>query len=353
MEFIQIPFDREAAIAAMLYLVRQVDHPTLLKVGNIMFLADQSHIRQYQRSIFGATYLEQHTDHVPSEWQTYWNDADQNPKSHELKDVFGISDDQYRLLEIRQEPDMNQLSHSDIQCFQEGISAYKTESGRRIAGDQPAWNQAWTTKSKSLKGNPGIQPASIFHQLRRSKSEFQHLGQTLIAMQRGDLFIQGTDDSLEYVANETGLYAICEVWDGNTGIKQHKLMLTYSYDDAIGLFTGLTQELRFEVVAKASMILSCKPSARPRMEPPELVKLSLAADGNLTRAWVSDFAGCIPELASGQYPTHYRLLFNGRQKLISEYFDQILELVWESMPCEVEAYHEEQRLWTKTVRRNV
>jgi uncharacterized phage-associated protein len=145
-------FDQETAISALLYVVRNVPKPTYHKVAKIMYFADVMHLERFGRTIFGAEYRAYEFGPVPHQWYGFWKAAEKKPETHAFKDFFTVSRSKYPLLEAIAEPDLDQLSQSDLECLKASIEKWGNESFGKTTSvsHDTAWETAWAKKHNSV-----------------------------------------------------------------------------------------------------------------------------------------------------------------------------------------------------------
>ncbi|MDR3180857.1 MAG: SocA family protein [Prevotellaceae bacterium] len=124
-----IPFDEEKAIAAVLYIVKKLGGKVdMYKLAKILYFADQKHLVTYGRTIVGDEYAPMEFGPVPS---TIYDAVKtiNNPKTKYrlFSEKLTLSSaNGYRSILSTAEPDMDELSQSDITCLDDSI----TENGR-------------------------------------------------------------------------------------------------------------------------------------------------------------------------------------------------------------------------------
>jgi uncharacterized phage-associated protein len=124
-----IPFNEEKAIAAVLYVVKQLGGKVdIYKLAKILYFADQKHLVTYGRTIVGDEYAPMEFGPVPSVIYDAVKTIN-NPKTkYKLfaQKLILSSVDGYRSISSIVEPDMDELSQSDITCLDGSI----TENGK-------------------------------------------------------------------------------------------------------------------------------------------------------------------------------------------------------------------------------
>ncbi len=122
LDFSQITYGRpgldvDAALAALLYVASRVLDPTLHKVSKILYFADKKHLEEYGRLIFGDTYLALKSGPVPSGAYELLRAA----RAGQLEQLSGSGS--YGIQALT-EPDLEQLSESDLLCLEWAVRQY-------------------------------------------------------------------------------------------------------------------------------------------------------------------------------------------------------------------------------------
>ena len=100
-----IDFNREKAIAAILYIAKNIDISDKLRILKVLYAADKYHLNRYFRFILGDRYARLDNGSVPS------NVYDMLKSSSEEYEVKGS-----KIIPL-QDPDMDELSPSDIEAL--------------------------------------------------------------------------------------------------------------------------------------------------------------------------------------------------------------------------------------------
>jgi uncharacterized phage-associated protein len=126
--------DKDRLIAAALYIVKNYEGETdLHTLSKTLYVADRTHLADYGRLISGDTYKAMKVGPVPYTLYCML-------KSGTLKEYFSL--DEYVVNSLA-EPDMDELSESDISCLNEGIKqiAPLTFKGRTDYSHDIAWKE--------------------------------------------------------------------------------------------------------------------------------------------------------------------------------------------------------------------
>ena len=134
-------FDREAALAAMLYVAERVPGLTKLHLSKILYFADKAHLEEWGRLITGDQYVAMPKGPVPSQILDLMNTVDQQKTGAAL-----FPPDMAQHIEIRyvqglpaitalHEADLDALSDSDIACLDAAIEKYGHITDGRIMSE--------------------------------------------------------------------------------------------------------------------------------------------------------------------------------------------------------------------------
>lgn len=172
-------FDPRKAIAAIGYIAQQTG-AELYYVMKMLYLADKKHLSKYGRTIAGDEYAAMSKGPVPKNSydlckflrgeRRYYDRMPDAKKFIELS-----SDHQFKLLE---EPEISQLSRSDIRCLDEISKIYDSGRGRRKIFDDShdeVWKAAWDAAQARDQGSVDISILSIAAVLPNAVNVIQHL----------------------------------------------------------------------------------------------------------------------------------------------------------------------------------
>lgn len=172
-------FDPRKAIAAIGFLV-QHSGAELYPVMKMLYLADKCHLSKYGRTIVGDDYVAMEKGPVPKHSydlckylrgeRRYYDRMPDAKKFIELG-----QDHQFHLLN---EPELDQLSRSDIRCLEEILNKYDSGKDRRKIFDDShdqAWADAWAAATARGQGSVDISILTIAAALPNAVNVIQHL----------------------------------------------------------------------------------------------------------------------------------------------------------------------------------
>ncbi len=115
------PFDEQKTVSVILYILKKIggkcDYHKLFK---IMYYADQKHMVKYGRPVIGDSYVAMPNGPVPS--ITYDGvKAVKNPKRYNFPLFASNFRNEGYSIVSKNEPDMDELSKSDINCLEASI----------------------------------------------------------------------------------------------------------------------------------------------------------------------------------------------------------------------------------------
>lgn len=132
--------DKSKAINSMLYIIKELNEkketPSIHKVMKLMYFADRIHLVEYGLPITGDTYQKMEFGPVPSFANHIANDRIELRK--------GIIKREGKNLVANIEPDMDDLSISEVKCLDESINKYSkyTFSELTKISHDYAWNSS-------------------------------------------------------------------------------------------------------------------------------------------------------------------------------------------------------------------
>lgn len=140
-------FDVEKAIAAVAHLVEKTG-ASMYPVMKMLYLADKMHLERYGRFISGDSYAAMEQGPVPS--RTY--NMVKHVRGGELRcaedakalQFFDYHLDTHQII-VRERPDPDELSDSDIECLDEICQIYQ-RAGKWAVRDMShddAWRKVW------------------------------------------------------------------------------------------------------------------------------------------------------------------------------------------------------------------
>jgi Protein of unknown function (DUF4065) len=146
-------FDKDAALAATLYIVGKFELVTANTVFAMLYLADKKHLEEYGRFITGDRYFALEPGPVPShiydvlnyvDGQGEYLSLDENFK-RTFKESIDILEGHY--LSAKTEPERENLSESDLECLADTFEKYnntKLENFETLSHDT-----AWQTTPRN------------------------------------------------------------------------------------------------------------------------------------------------------------------------------------------------------------
>lgn len=153
----QSHFRAEKATAAIGYLVKSTG-ADLYSVMKMLYLADKEHLQCYGRTISGDQYVAMQKGPVPDR---AYNLCKFIRGQRDHFDAMPTARDWLRLnhnnFEILREPDLDELSNSDVAALDKAASVYKNGGWRAVyqASHDDAWRAAWgeaTARSSQCAG---------------------------------------------------------------------------------------------------------------------------------------------------------------------------------------------------------
>ena len=147
--------------SAFLYILHRQNPIDQFHVFKILYFADRDHLAKYGRRIINDSFCALENGPVPSnlydtvkfknkhlEKPFYFNDGAFKP----ILDSFETgSEDAYFYLFANEQPDLDELSKSDIECLDEAFSKYKDIDMDKLSlvSHDTAWSKAWNKKRNS------------------------------------------------------------------------------------------------------------------------------------------------------------------------------------------------------------
>jgi uncharacterized phage-associated protein len=122
---IRFKFDKEKSIAALLYIVKQLDSADFHKISKILYYADQKHLTKYGASITGDFYNAMNYGPVPSKIYDILKTVRGGCLSDTSEFVQYFSVDNSDNVRALVEPDLDEFSESDMECLNESIKENK------------------------------------------------------------------------------------------------------------------------------------------------------------------------------------------------------------------------------------
>jgi uncharacterized phage-associated protein len=135
--------DISKAKAVILYIADKFGESDFHKVFKILYLAEKAHLVQYGRSIEGDTYMAMKYGPVPAfiydAFKAIRGDGYKMPGLENFYNAFEVIN-KYSLI-IKEKPDMDELSESDIQCLDKAIDESKNLDFQQLS--DKAHDDAW------------------------------------------------------------------------------------------------------------------------------------------------------------------------------------------------------------------
>lgn len=114
-------FDESKALSVVLFILKELKGKIdRHKLSKILYFADQKHLTRYGRPVLGDKYIAMSNGPVPS---TLYDAIKSINDNRYLFDLFknSLKTELYFILSDKQ-PDMDELSESDIECLMESIN---------------------------------------------------------------------------------------------------------------------------------------------------------------------------------------------------------------------------------------
>jgi uncharacterized phage-associated protein len=141
-------FDINKAQATMLYISNKVEDKNFLKLFKILYFADKKHLAKYGRQVVWDKYIAMSHGPVPSRiYNCFKAIRGDEPKISEYKDFYHSFEvhDRFCVTPLA-EPDMDELSKSDIECLDWSIGENENLSFGRLS--KKSHDRAWKKASK-------------------------------------------------------------------------------------------------------------------------------------------------------------------------------------------------------------
>lgn len=132
-------FNKSKAISAVLYVANElinregIKRPDLHKIFKVLYFADEKHLAKYGRPVIGDRYIAMTYGPVPSTIydifklvrgdETFICDSEQFSKYFDVESHF---------IQPKQEPDMEELSQSDLECINESLQENQALSFKQL-----------------------------------------------------------------------------------------------------------------------------------------------------------------------------------------------------------------------------
>lgn len=147
---LQLKFRKQAALAAMLFVVNELSRRSIradfIKVFKILYFADQAHLVKYGRSITGDTYVAMDFGPVPSQLydmiKAVRGDSFFHEEGSKYKEMFTV-ENRYEI-KPQDVPNMDNLSATDLRELNTSINSYAPIDSITLSQQShgPAWCKA-------------------------------------------------------------------------------------------------------------------------------------------------------------------------------------------------------------------
>ena len=172
MTIVRFKFDPEKAIAALAFFARRLDDVDAMKAAKLLYFADKMHLLRHGRPILGDAYYG--LEHGPVPTATYdlikqvFADSINTESAHVAEILSRYLDvdrsGSYPRFVAKTEPDMDQLSASDVEALDETIRRYGDKTAlelRQLAHEQPEVRFADEQRAIQKRGSVPI-PFQLF-----------------------------------------------------------------------------------------------------------------------------------------------------------------------------------------------
>lgn len=136
------PFDELKAINVVLFILSKVGKINKHKLAKVLYFADQKHLVKYGRPVIGDTYIAMKNGPVPSTVYDGIKSVDNDRYNFdEFKKSLAVKG--YNIFP-KVDPDMDELSETDIDCILESILENNNLSFQELCdkSHQEAWHKA-------------------------------------------------------------------------------------------------------------------------------------------------------------------------------------------------------------------
>ncbi len=167
----QSNFSLPKALASLAHLIKQTQE-SLYPVMKMIYLAEKCHLERYGRLITGDTYIAMNQGPVPSsiyDMVKFVRGERAYYEGGEAAKALLSYDLSTHQLSLLSEPDLSELSQSDIECLNEVVAKHKGVGGAEIR--KMSHDDAWRATSP----NSGMSLATIAAQFDDGAVLTQHL----------------------------------------------------------------------------------------------------------------------------------------------------------------------------------
>jgi hypothetical protein len=183
MAAIEITFSPERTVESLLYIATHLANPSVHEALKISYFADKLHLSRYGWLASGDDYVAMKFGPVGSGTYNLLKAArgDQSGWIHPrfvefVRDAFQVADDRRSILPLR-EPDLNQLSRSEVTALAEALQRYADMpfAERTELSHDAAWSAAWNIAADDEVGQSPMPLESIAATLPNSEELIAHL----------------------------------------------------------------------------------------------------------------------------------------------------------------------------------
>lgn len=147
-------FDADKALEALLYAAQRTPQHDMYKALKVLYVADKLHLERYGRLIYGEEYaalpygpVPQHAYDAAKAAANPWT-ATRIPKAR----VLSALERKHRTLRPLRDPDVAELSKSDVECLDEAIRDLAFDSMEEIKRKthDSAWKKTASARTMQL-----------------------------------------------------------------------------------------------------------------------------------------------------------------------------------------------------------
>ena len=157
---IQMNFNENKAIQAILYIVENLKRKDFHKIFKILYFSDREHVSEYGRTITGDRYIAMNDGPVPSNLYDIFKSVRGDgyfKDEGKFSVYFSIVGND--LIKANKEPDLKKLSKTDISCIDHSLQRYGDMSWDEIR--EKSHDYAWrsTTINRAIQFEDMIREA--------------------------------------------------------------------------------------------------------------------------------------------------------------------------------------------------
>jgi len=148
-------YDQQKGLEALLFVIKNLNEPTLHSVSKIFYHADREHISRFGRPISGDQYVAMKHGPVPSktyDMMKYVRGDGTFSVSEKVKAAFEVVN--ARNLVALRDPNLQILSQSEMECLKQAIDEHGKKSFKTLTNEShdAAWDSADENDLIALKG---------------------------------------------------------------------------------------------------------------------------------------------------------------------------------------------------------